>query len=115
MTKNKVAEIASQLAETNNNILALQTEISTRVADFQNQLQAAQEQDVTLRAAMIDALEATGNPGQGYEDANLKITYVKPGTRTGVDATKLQLEQPEIYEQYKKTTSVRSQVRIKVK
>lgn len=110
-----VNSLALELAKNNDNMLMLQTEISTRVAEFQNQLTAAQEKDAKLREAMLTALEATNNPSAGYEDENIKVTYVKPQVRVGVDVVKLQLEQADIFEQYKKTSAVRSQVRIKVK
>lgn len=105
--------LALQLTQNNDNILALQKQISLQVAEFQTQLNAAQEQDTQIRAAILDAMEASG--GQPYEDENIRITYVKPTQRTGIDLTKLQLEQPTIFEQYKKITNVKSSIRIKVK
>ena len=105
--------LALQLTQNSDNILALQKQISLQVAEFQNQLNAAQEQDTQLRVAILDAMEAAG--GQPYEDENIRITYVKPTQRTGIDVTRLQLEQPEVFQQYKKITNVKSSIRIKVK
>lgn len=112
-TDKSVEEIATELAEVNNNMLAVQQEITAQVAQFQNELNGYQERDKELRAAMKAAMEATG--GKPYEDDNIKVIYVKPTTRVGVDAVKLQLEQPDVYEQYKKVTNVSGSVRIKVK
>jgi hypothetical protein len=68
-----------------------------------------------LRAAMLTALESTDNPKAGYEDENLKITYVSPSKRVGVNVAKFQLEQPELFKKYKSETNVKSSIRIKVK
>jgi hypothetical protein len=111
----RVKELALQIADNEGNILALRTEISQKVAEFQTDLAQREAKNVELRAAMLEALEATDNPKQGYEDDNLKITYVSPTKRVGVNVAKLQLEQPAIFEKYKSTTNVKSSIRIKVK
>lgn len=109
-----IQPLIQELVAVNNNKLAIQTQISTMVAEFQNQLAQYEAQDTELRKAILDAMEETGQT-QPYEDENIKITYVSASQRKGVDLTRLQIEQPEIYKKYLKITNVKSQVRIKVK
>lgn len=109
----EVARLARELATVQTNILTLESEISSRVADFQSKLEAARQKDAELRAAMLEAMEAAG--GQPYEDDHLRITYVKPSKRKGIDTTRLQLEHPDIYQKYLTETNVKASIRIKVK
>jgi hypothetical protein len=109
-----LTELAHQLRANQETIDQLNEEISNRVANFQTRLQAAQNQDAQLRQAILTAMEETGFTGS-YEDKYIRMTYIQPTARTSIDMLKLQLEQPKIYQQYKKLTPVKSQVRVKRK
>lgn len=110
-----VQAIGAALAENQSKITAIQTQISAHVAKFQEQLAAAEEYSNQLRKAMLEALENSDDPSRGYEDDNIKITYVKPSQRTSVDTARLQFEHPDLFEKYKKVTKVKGSIRIKVK
>lgn len=112
-TNPTIEELAVELAKVEDNTLALQTEISTRVADFQNQLNETVKKGAEIREAIRLAMEAAGR--KDYDDENLHITYVKPATRLGLDMDKLRVEMPEVIKKYGKTINVKSSIRIKVK
>lgn len=111
----EVSTIVDDLVNNQSKIYLLQSEISKRVATFQEQLNQALDYDRQLREAMLTALEQTEDPRAGYEDALIKVTYVKPSERTSVDTARMQFEHPDLFEKYKKTTQVKSSVRIKLK
>lgn len=114
MDQPQVNDLVPQLVETEENMMQLQQQISTRVAEFQNQLVTLQTRNQEIREAIRLAFEATGRTDP-YEDSKIRISYVKPSERVGVDMDRLRVEQPDIAEKYKKITNVKSSIRIKVK
>jgi hypothetical protein len=108
-----LSKAAAELAANERAQIELQSKITAKVAAFQTQLSQAQEANKVLRGQMLEAIEANG--GQPYEDDNIKVTYVKPAARKGIDLVKLQLEQPDIFDEYQKPVNVKASIRIKVK
>lgn len=106
-------DLVIQLVENNQQIASIEKQISERIAEFQNNLAAARERDAELRDAIKNAAEKSGV--FNYEDESIKITYVKPSQRTGVDLDKLRTFYPDAAKECEKITNVKSSVRIKVK
>jgi len=50
-----------------------------------------------------------------WDNEVMTITYVAPTTRTSVDSAKLKKELPEVFNEYSKTSNVKSSIRIKLK
>lgn len=63
-----------------------------------------------LKAKQIEEMEKNGVTK--WETSDATITYMAPSVREGVDAKKLSALAPEIYEQCKKVTAVKSSLRI---
>lgn len=112
----ETSTLAMQLVRNENKIARINEQISLAIADMQTQQVRLQERNTEIRKAMKDAMrgrfEVSGS--KKYADDNIEVTYVAPTTRTGVDAKKMQAENPELFEKYKKVTKVSDSIRIKV-
>lgn len=91
--------------------LAEIVDITKAIADLENKLKEYNKiydgiKD-SLKAKMVEY-----GVKRSYEDDNLKITYVEPYTRDTLDSKRLQAEMPELYLKYKKTSSVKDNVKI---
>ena len=105
--------VSQQLSENNANIMALQAQIVQATVQFQEELQEYQKRDTELRAAIVEGMEQSGT--KSFENDFVKLTYIAPTQRVGVDLDRMKFEHPELAEKYKKITPVKSSVRIKVK
>lgn len=106
-------ELSKELQTTEQQIAKVQAEISERVATFQTELEVLRQKDSDLRKAIKEAMEA--NNIKKFENDYIAVTYIAPTTRTTFDSIKFKEEQPEVYEQYTKTSNISDSVRIKVK
>ena len=106
-------ELIKQYEENTKAILATEEQITGLVKTQQAQLKALQARDTELKTAIKEAMEA--NDVKKFENDFIAITYVAPIDRTIFDSTRFKKEQPEVYDQYTKTSSVKSSIRIKVK
>ena len=76
------------------------------------------EDELKLLKDMVDSVKTVlyGNmEKEGIKTVDrgkLKITYVAPSSRTSVDSKKLEMEEPEIYKKYIKTTTVAGSIKI---
>lgn len=109
--------LTKQLIENNDNMLAVQAQIVQATVAFQNELAEYQKTDAELRAAIVAGMEQSiANGGsKTFENELIKLTYVAPQQRKGVDTARLTFEHPELAAKYEKITHVKSQVRIKLK
>lgn len=106
-------QLITQYEQTTKEMLAVQEQISQAVAEHQTKLATLQKQEAELKTAIKEAMEA--NNVKKFENDFIAITYVAPVERTIFDSTRFKKEQPETYDQYTKTSRVKSSVRIKVK
>lgn len=63
-----------------------------------------------IKESIINAFE--DNNVKSFETDTLKITYVAPTTRTGIDTTRLKKEHPEIFSEYTKVSNVSASLKI---
>lgn len=105
--------VSQQLSENNANIMAIQAQIVQATVQFQEELQEYQKRDTELRAAIVEGMEQSGT--KSFENDFVKLTYIAPTQRVGVDLDRMKFEHPDLAEKYKKITPVKSSVRIKVK
>ena len=81
------------------------------------------EKEKELVEADIDAvkakIEAELEPGEGYKDDNITISYYPPTTSVSIDMTALKKKEPELYEElrndYKKTSNSKGYYRYNIK
>ena len=81
-------------------------ELATRKAEIEA---AEKELRVKLEAAMVE------HGIKKIDHDILKITYVEPSTRTGVDGKKLEATYPHIYAECSKTSNVKGHIKIEIK
>lgn len=117
MTAVNPEDLARELVMVEMNAIEVQSRISQATAALQTELSTWQEQSNRLREMITAAMTASVENGGSttYEDDFIKLTYVKPSVRQGVDMDKMKLLEPEIFEKYRKETKVKSSVRIRVK
>ena len=106
----------------NNNLPALLID-ETQIALVEKAVMSVEalEQEIAVKKAFIDdfnakliiAMEEQGV--KSFENDKIKITYVAPVTRKGIDTTRLKKEHPEIAEEYQKETTTKASVRITLK
>lgn len=80
------------------------------------------EKEKALVEADIDAvkakIEAELEPGEGYKDDNITISYYPPTTSVSIDMTALKNKEPELYEElrndYKKTSNKKGYYQYKI-
>lgn len=83
------------------------------MTDLLNQKKALEEQEKTVRAKLVEAMDAYGV--KSFENELLKVTYVAATSKTTVDSKTLKKEMPDVYEKYSKTSPVAASVRISLK
>lgn len=71
------------------------------------------EQEKQLKQKLVEAMEAYGV--KSFENDQIKMTYVAPGTKTTIDGAKLKKDHPDIATQYSKTSAVSAYVKITTK
>lgn len=95
-------------------------EALAKLADFEGfialaeaELESKKKDIETIKEYLLQQM--TANQVKKYESENIVITYIAPTERKSVDSTKLKAEQPEIYEQYSKVSTIKESIRIKIK
>ena len=91
-----------------------------KLADFEGfialaeaELESKKKDIETIKEYLLEQM--TANNVKKYESENIIITYTAPTERKSVDSTKLKSEQPDIYEQYSKVSTIKESIRIKIK
>ena len=95
-------------------------EALVKLADFEGfialaeaELEGKKKDIETIKEYLLEQM--TANQVKKYESENIVITYIAPTERKSVDSTKLKSEQPDIYEQYSKTSQIKEQIKIRIK
>lgn len=109
----KVEELSLQLFTSEQQALEVQARIIKETGYLQEQLKELQATNAKVREAIKEAMEATGT--KKFENENIVLTYIAPSERVGVDLDKFRTHHPDLAEKFKKITSVKSSVRIKLK
>jgi hypothetical protein len=113
-------EIEGRIFNQSSDSLSLQNQMLTKIERAQaiitsinEQKKQAEAQLEKLKAVLISAMKKGGV--KTFENDRLKITYIEPSIRIGIDAAKLKKDKPEIAKEYSKQTPVSEGVRITVK
>lgn len=106
-------KLVKEYQETALAIADVEHKMSMAVAQHRDQLDTLREREASMKQQIKEAMEK--NVVTKFENDVLKITYVAPTVRNGVDVTRLKEEKPEIYSEFIKQTPVKSSIRIKIK
>lgn len=83
------------------------------MANLLKQRKALEEQEKTVRAKLVEAMDAYGV--RSFENDLLKVTYVAATFKTTVDSKTLKKDMPDVYEKYSRTSPIAASVRISLK
>lgn len=83
------------------------------IAFYERQRDKAEQAAKKVREQIVETMKKQGITK--FENDNLIITYIAPTTRDSFDSTKFKNEHPEEYKKYVKTSTVKEQVKIKLK
>ena len=91
-----------------------------KLADFEGfitlaeaELESRKQDIATIKEYLLEQMKT--NSVKKYESEKIIITYVAPSERKTIDSTRLKTEQPDIYENYVKTSQIKETIKIKVK
>lgn len=89
-------------------------EIIKGIAEFEKQALEMKLKQDELKKSLLEAMEE--NEITNWESPNKEITvsYRKPSTRTTLDSKKLKEDMPDIFEEYSKTSNVKSSITLKI-
>lgn len=96
-------------------LLAAAQEAERAVKLAEANKKAAEANAATIRAQLIEAMEAQGIKSFETADKSMLITYVEPSIRETIDSTRLKKERPEVAAEYSKKSTVKASVRITVR
>lgn len=104
---------AEELSITQKNALCELQGITDSIALIKLSLKEAEEKKKSVEKYILEQMELEGR--KTLENGPIKVTYIAPYIREGVDAKKLQEVMPEIYERYKKITNIGVSIKITIK
>jgi predicted phage-related endonuclease len=91
----------------------LNPEASKKLAEFERQVKAIEEQAKELKNRILEEMEAKGIIS--IETDDLTITYVAPYPKEFFDSKAFRKANPDLYDEYVKISKVSASVRLKVK
>ena len=87
--------------------------ITEKIALIKVSLKEAEELKKSIEQVIIGDMELDGL--KTLEKGSIKVTYVAASERETVDKTRLQNDMPELYDRYKKVTTVAPSLRVTIK
>lgn len=87
--------------------------LQAQIQSHKDMLAELQKQEEDFKSEMIKKMKENGI--KSFDLENVKITYITPTEREGIDSKLLKVELPEIYEKYKKETQVKEQLKITIR
>lgn len=92
----------------------LVAEVSNKIAEFERQIKLIEEQEKALKEAIKAEMEARGILKVEDKANGMTITYIAPTMRETFDSKKFKADNPDLYDEYVKFSSVKSSIRIKL-
>lgn len=102
-----------ELIKVENEIAMLDSEVSSKIAEFEKQLKAIKEQEDILKQSILNEMESKGLIK--VETDSLVITYIESSDRETFDSKSFKADHQDLYDEYVKMTPVKSSIRLKVK
>lgn len=93
-----------------NNDVAQIVTLENVIRDLDAKVKGAKAKQDELKQALIKEMEERGL--KTYENEGVRITYIAPSKRTTIDAKRLQIKHPDLYEEFKKETEIKATIRI---
>lgn len=103
----------NELITINNGKAILDTETASKIADFERQIKVIKEQEDALKEAILSEMESKGIIK--VDTGDLLISYIAPTDRETFDSKQFRNDHPDLFDEYVKFSSVKSQIRIKVR
>ena len=91
----------------------LNPEVSKKLAEFERQVKAIEEQAKDLKKRILEEMEAKGIIS--IETDELSISYVASYPKESFDSKAFRKANPDLYDEYVKISKVSASVRLKVK
>ena len=91
----------------------LSQETSRKLAEFERMAKDIKEKEDKIKAVILKEMEEAGVVK--IETEELSISYIAPTTRESFDSKKLRADNPDIYDEYVKISTVKASIRLKVK
>ena len=95
-------------------VLVVDPELQSKFLQAEEYL-AQVETAKAIREQMLSLFEKQGIKSWESPSGKIKVTYVEPTDRVGVDSAKLKKEYPQVFSDCQKLTKVKSQIRVKVR
>lgn len=102
-----------ELVKVNNGEITVAEEVVNQIVEFHKEKLKMDLIEKNLKEKLKEAMEIN----KIFETVNLgelKISYRKASTRTTLDSKKLKEDMPDIFEEYSKTSNVKSSITLKV-
>ena len=87
--------------------------VISQISELCKQKKDIEAREKELRHLLIEAMEAYDV--KSFDNELIKVMYVAPTTRTTIDSARLRKAHPDLAEEFSKTSSVSSSIRITVK
>lgn len=84
-----------------------------QIQELEIQAKAIEAAQKDLKEALLQAMEKHNI--KKWDNEVMTITYTAPTTRTSIDSAKLKKDLPDVFNEYSKTSNVKSSIRIKLK
>lgn len=100
----------TNLIEVKNNEIVLPEDLLKTMKELKRKAMEYDKLEKEMRAALLKAMQE--NFIKSFENDLLTVTIKNAHARTSVDSSRLKKEQPDIYEEYSKTTQVKESIQL---
>ena len=104
---------AKELPAETKEMLTTLEDVTAQITLIKTSLKEAEDIKKGIEQMIIAEMESKAL--KTLENGPIKVTYIAPYTREGVDAKRLQEAMPEIYDRYKKVTNIGASVKLTIK
>lgn len=104
----------ANLIKVENGVSLLNADASNKIAEFERQIKLIKEAEDALKEAIKAEMEARGILKVEDKTNGMSITYIAPTMREAFDSKKFKADNPDLYDEYVKFSSVKSSIRIKL-
>lgn len=98
-----------------NGISIIDDERANRIMNLKMIKEQADKQLKSETDQILDEMESKGILKASNEIVGIEVTYIAPSDRESFDSKRLREDNPDLYDEYVKISTVKSSVRIKLK
>ena len=102
-----------ELPTATKDMLTTLEDVTAQITLIKTSLKEAEDIKKAIEQKIIAEMEEKAL--KTLENGPMKVTYIAPYTREGVDAKKLQEAMPEVYDRYKKITNIGASIKVTIK